>query len=847
MTPTSSTTVISRRHRARVLTALASIATALGALALTSAPALAAAPLVSEESVGNVAATTATLNAQVNPEGSETSAFFEYGTSAAYGSSTAPQALGEGTEPALADSALSGLAESTEYHYRVVVTNASHETAYGADQTFTTYPVQSGTPALPDGRAYELVSPAEKEGGRGGVYPLDFTPGQGNRVDGQSTESSPDGGAIAYVGEPFYQSHNGNFDNVYVSHREPTQDRWSTRDITPPFPFKNGSNNEALGFSADLSSAVFWDVDPLGVGAPSDLPGNEEYLDLWLQEDGGPYQPLVDSQAFQFSSRSENREGSTLYIQPVFDGSSSDLSHVIFEAHDTLTSNAAPVGGQAQENSGGNLYEWVDGDVSLVNELPLPGGGSEPAGFGSGIAAGITGTAEVIHLFDLVPNLSHVISSDGSRVFWSSVESVRREHYRPKVLYVREDAGTPQARTVQIAAGGEFWTASADGSVVFYTKGGDLYEYELETETKPATTNDLTPGGEVQGVMGASEDGSYVYFAAGGVLGDGAAKGAVPQTCEHPKEQPDGRPIRGTGTPCNLYVSHGGETRYIATLSPEDNTFPSNSGDLRGVVGDWVPQSALRTARVSPNGLYVAFLSKNNITGYNSHGVYELYRYGVQEDRLVCASCQPSGAPPTAGGAIASTEYGAFATPAINGIYGQRYLSNTGQVFFDSNEALVPQDTNGTTDVYEYEHGHVYLSSPGTGGPSNFADASENGENVFFTTRDQLVPQDKDENVDMYDARVGGGFPPPAQAACTGTGCQGVPPAPPIFATPSSVTFNGVGNFPPPPPTVVKPKPKTVKCPKGKKRNKHGKCLKQKKSKKSAAKKSAHTNRRASR
>jgi hypothetical protein len=55
----------------------------------------------------------------------------------------------------------------------------------------------------------------------------------------------------------------------------------------------------------------------------------------------------------------------------------------------------------------------------------------------------------------------------------------------------------------------------------------------------------------------------------------------------------------------------------------------------------------------------------------------------------------------------------------------------------------------------------------------------------------------------LYDVRVNGGFPQQS-LACTGTGCQGVPPAPPAFATPSSATFSGTGNFAPHPPTKSK-------------------------------------------
>jgi hypothetical protein len=184
-------------------------------------------------------------------------------------------------------------------------------------------------------------------------------------------------------------------------------------------------------------------------------------------------------------------------------------------------------------------------------------------------------------------------------------------------------------------------------------------------------------------------------------------------------------------------------------------------------------------------------------------------------------------------------------------------------VFFDSGEPLLPTATNGWLNVYEWERagtpdgscpegapggGCVYLLSSGTDPENSYligADAS--GDNVFFVSRAQLTPADRGNEGDVvYDARVDG-VQPPAAAACEGTGCQGVPPTPPIFATPSSVTFNGIGNFPPPTPVVVvKPKTKTVKCAKGKHLS-HNKCVKSKhkKKKKSKAKKSAHTNRRA--
>jgi hypothetical protein len=151
------------------------------------------------------------------------------------------------------------------------------------------------------------------------------------------------------------------------------------------------------------------------------------------------------------------------------------------------------------------------------------------------------------------------------------------------------------------------------------------------------------------------------------------------------------------------------------------------------------------------------------------------------------------------------------------------------RVFLETDESLVPADINGVGDVYEWEQegttacpaatsiygGCVFLLSGGQNAtPSTFIDASADGGDVFFTSRAQLVPQDRDEKNSLYDAHECTPATPcghESSTACAGTGCQGVPPAPPAFATPSSATFSGVGNFPPPGPAkpAVKPKAPT--------------------------------------
>ncbi|MDQ3555910.1 MAG: GDSL-type esterase/lipase family protein, partial [Gemmatimonadota bacterium] len=81
----------------------------------------------------------ATLNGQVNPQGSATTARFEWGTGAtlAGASSTAQQSVGAGTSAVAVSAAIGGLAAGTRYYYRVVGSSAAGQTA-GEIRSFTT-------------------------------------------------------------------------------------------------------------------------------------------------------------------------------------------------------------------------------------------------------------------------------------------------------------------------------------------------------------------------------------------------------------------------------------------------------------------------------------------------------------------------------------------------------------------------------------------------------------------------------------------------------------------------------------------------------------------------------------
>jgi len=94
------------------------------------------APTVTISDATSVAESTATLNGSVNPNGSSTTYYFEYGTTTDYGSTTTSTDAGTGTTSVSVSADLTGLSEGTTYHFRLAATN-SVGTSYGDDKTFT--------------------------------------------------------------------------------------------------------------------------------------------------------------------------------------------------------------------------------------------------------------------------------------------------------------------------------------------------------------------------------------------------------------------------------------------------------------------------------------------------------------------------------------------------------------------------------------------------------------------------------------------------------------------------------------------------------------------------------------
>jgi outer membrane protein assembly factor BamB/N-acetylneuraminic acid mutarotase len=102
----------------------------------TPTPTAAPTPAVTTDPANNVASFSATLNGSLNPRGSTTTVYFQYGLTTSYGSNTSMQTQTGNTIRAVS-ATIGGLSATTTYHFRSVAHNAGG-TAYGNDSTFTT-------------------------------------------------------------------------------------------------------------------------------------------------------------------------------------------------------------------------------------------------------------------------------------------------------------------------------------------------------------------------------------------------------------------------------------------------------------------------------------------------------------------------------------------------------------------------------------------------------------------------------------------------------------------------------------------------------------------------------------
>jgi DNA-binding beta-propeller fold protein YncE len=760
-------------------------------------------PSIEDASTANLTGSSVDLDAQVNPNGLDTTYRFEYGTSTAYGTSVpVPDGdLGAGTSAVLVTTHLSGLTAGTTYHWQVVASNESGTTTTG-DQTFVYI---AGGGGLPDGREYELVTPAHRNASVVGQYATGYlapdVAEDGSRVVMESVQCFAGSvscvGVELTVGAPFAFTRTGG--------------GWVATPLAPPAS-RFGLSSSWM-FSADADTALFGSagsfVARLSDGSFADVGPEVEFGNG--SGDGRDYYPRATA----------------------------DMSHVVWES-----------GGSSPEQ----VYEYVGSG----NTAPISVGVSG----GAGSTDLISECRTRLGAGGIIEKSVNALSADGSTVFFTAEACSSGTGANAGVpvpantLYARID----QSRTVLVsgrsplectgacllspASDALYVRASDDGSKVFFEStqqltnnasegSGNLYEYDFD---RPAGRNlvavsagDTSGGGpRVQGVMAISSDGSHIYFVAQGVLGGANGRGQLPV---------DGGE--------NLYVFErdasypGGHVAFIATLHGATNVL-----ELAGAA-----------AEVTPDGRFLVLASHAALTADDTSttGAAQVFRYDAQTGELVRISVGEDGFNDNGNAGqgdarITSAEFSSRAGPPRS----DPTMSNDGSyVFFTSPVGLTPGALNEAPleggggvaeNVYEWHEGRVYLISDGrdVGKAYNPCNSTElpsdvcligsdaSGANVFFSSADQLTGQETGGQEEVYDARICTASEPctqpaPQPVACQGEGCHGAPGGTPVLSAPGSVGFAGPGNLAPPAPVRTVTHKKKIAA------KKHGKRKRQRK------------------
>ena len=693
----------------------------------------------------------------------------------------------------------------------------------------------AGADALPDHRAYELVSTPDKNGADA-------------LLTSDRSRVAADGNGLGYSAlAGFVDARGVEVASDYVAERsrspDPGSNGWVTHGITPVqgalslVDVLSGQEPLYTGpYSPDLNVGIFFGETPL-TNDPmvAGVPNLYRRSDL-LTSGAGSYElvtgcPLCDASRAPLPPLSGD-QGSRNGQRPVFAGGTPDLGDVTFESRLNLTADAPAQPALCDLTRfpfsltcGERLYEWDRGTLRLAGILP-DGSAADASFAGQGANQGFL-TPDVVsdgsdghsRIFFTQPTDASggTLSQQGGLFGAAGVNAslggnlfMRVDHALTEQLNLSE-RGVPDS-----FAPATFLDASKDGARVFFMTSQALtddapadnnqkiYMYDatkpgsdphnltlVDPDSEPADNTD-----NAFGEVGVSDDGHYFYFMQTGELIAGG-------------------PLFGNW----IYLWHDGQLTRVGPAPPNQT---AEYEDLSTGI-QWVLRP--RQARVSADGHVMLFstISGDGLTGYDHGscntglglGCRELYVYSTDTGRVRCASCNPSGTPAVG----MATDF-----VGVNTTGGTRADSPTSapltadgsKVFFNSPDVLVPSDTNGTYDAYEYDvaTGAVSLLTSGTStSDSYFINADADGRNVFVATRQQLVGWDTDQNYDIYDVRIDGGFPepPPAAVPCQADSCRGLP-APSIgaYTAQGSANFRSAGNVH----GVLRARRKRSACPK---------------------------------
>lgn len=751
-------------------------------------------PAIEGVSSSGIGETEAELRAAIFPGGLETTYHFEITSQAEYEAEgwNGAAVLGESIIPAESLSTevstfASGLIPNETYRFRALAENDLGEAEENSqtEAVFATYddaPIASSCP----NEALRLGASARLPDCR--AYEL---------VSPDETNGRPPRG-VGFVG--------ATFTTVQAS---PAGDAVSFKiegGALPGFPAVGsleGDNYVARRGGAGWTTEL---AGPTGSEAPISIPGSpspDQGYSFWTARIEGPL--VVEGKESEYirypDGHSEPVGRGSLGTDQTAQGSfiTKDATHIIFGSGTQLEPEAPSSGTRA-------IYDRIiDPDTGAEKTLvvSLLPGEVTPASGESAVTRGF--------------------SRDGEGIAFEIADT----------LYLRAGNKT----TYEIGENVEVASVSEGGERLFYFESGDLRAFDVEAGViNFSTTGDITP-------VNIASGGTRAAFVSPSVLGGVNSEGESAQGGEQ-----------------NLYLSEEGQIDFVGTVTDRDveGGPPPEPGSNHDGLGLWMQvgdQVAKDPSRLNPDGSVLLFQSRADLTGYESGNFPQIYRYDSAAAELQCISCPPTKTPATGG---ASLESYAFETVSPLPFSPKGFVANQtpdgSRVFFESTEALVSTDADKVRDVYEWDeegvgsctrpNGCVYLLSSGKSSRDNYLFAhSTSGDEVFFTTGDKLTGWDSGEGAtSIYVAKVGGGFPAPAEAEeCVGDGCRPQVDPVPVAPLVASAAQGSSGNL-----GAKNPKA----CPKGKRKvKKYGKvrCVKKQKGKGRKASKRAGADRRADR
>jgi phosphodiesterase/alkaline phosphatase D-like protein len=655
---------------------------------------------------------------------------------------------------------------------------------------------------LPDCRAYEQLTPIDKEGA---LEAFTYLPNAAL--------------AGAVVGE------DGEHLVLEASHTN-----WGSGQ--GPYLFSRGSGGWAMTSGApqpetgiDEFRPFLFSPDLTSIGleaswSTSENGGQSPDIEYKAGPTGGPYTTVAAA------PRADVHPGNEGWA-----AASKDFSTLVLEVQDHEL-----LAHQTGTTSGADLYEYREGHLSQLN---VASDGQTIGTCGAKIARG-----EAEDEGGAVSS-RHAVSPDGQRIFFEASPGSCSE---PSALYMRLDG----SETVEIGAYKFLAANAADTDLLLERRTGEESEFLLY-DVAAATATRLFSTPRPIGDPRVSEDLSSLYFASGEALtpeaptvGSKLFRFDLPTKTLHFLVQSNEPNSVSALTP-----SPSPDGRYFYFTSEGVGGLPGGGTELKGGLFEGKPTAQLyRYDNAEEVVECVSCASPFNPEprlGFNA---------------LANTQLGTAGGVPKFAFASANGDYAFFATPAalvpedLNGEVPPAPLNS---------QNGIGRNGSTSTDIYEWRRpglngcahtqGCLSLITPGAEGYLvALLGIADEGRDVFFTTHSQLLPRDNDTAGDIYDARIGGGDPEPVRPVeCEGDACS-TPFAPPSDLTPASAIFQGAGNMAPAPVITVKPKSKptvkrkcktTQKTKKG--ANKTKKCKAQKKTGKQAKRPVSHRHLTASR